>query len=119
MGTLVYQPCGALACPVGAFCDGDEDVTVWLCSGRECIGYGFFESPIEMGFNAPDEASAGIYADYEGAIGRLAAVSWLCDSAGAPGMLRLPENVSVMNRILRFDVWAVDACVKVAPTEHR
>jgi hypothetical protein len=114
--TLLYQPCGALVCPAGVFCDGDEDAAVWLCREGECLGYGLFEKGIEMGFQRPTDASFGVYADYFGNTGKFAAVTWLCDPAGISGQPRIAENVTVANRTLRFDVWAVDACVKVAPT---
>ena len=75
----MYMPCGDLRCPGTAFCDGDEDATIWLCRGIECFGYGLYEKPINLGFNYPADASKGVGANYQGNIERSGLVIWLCD----------------------------------------
>jgi hypothetical protein len=113
---LAYQPCGGLVCPPGAFCDGDEDATIWLCDDGECSGFGLFERPLELRFADPGNAGAGVNAEYEGGVGKFAEVTWKCDPEGSPGVLTLATNATIANRTLLFDVWAIDACPKIAPS---
>jgi hypothetical protein len=112
---LMYMPCGDLHCPGTAFCDGDEDATVWLCLGVECFGYGLYENPINLAFNDPTDASKGVGANYRGNIQRSALVTWLCDEGLSDGQLRVEDNATLYGQSLSFRVWASEACFSVIP----
>jgi hypothetical protein len=109
-GALIYQPCGGVACPVGAFCEGDEDATVWLCGPSGCFGYGLFQYAVEIAFNNPAHAVDGVGVHYEGNVHRYAKVDWLCDASLAPGVLRIADTVKLDGDLLSFQVWAADSC---------
>jgi hypothetical protein len=112
---LIYQPCGAAYCPADAFCDGDEDATVWLCSsenviGKRCVGYGLYDRQISVEFGKPGTLASGIKVGYHGAISRYANVTWLCDRSLGTSV-KIDQSVVLGNdNSLTLNVWAASAC---------
>ena len=114
-GTLIYQPCGALRCPEGSFCDGDDGATVWLCrdvSGRnECDGYGLLEHNVSISLIQPMIMQQGLRVRYSGDNKYLALVNYICDKNLEAGVLGLPDTVYLDGLTLKYNVTASSACV--------
>ncbi|OHT02955.1 hypothetical protein TRFO_29767 [Tritrichomonas foetus] len=118
---LYYEPCDNVFCPKGAYCEGDEDATIYLCklstSGKqECAGYGLLNNSINMYFMSVYDITEGVKVDYSADLGRTAVVNWRCDSTLASKQLRLPTEVSLYKNELSFEVYSKDACGSGNPT---
>lgn len=116
-GVLYYEPCDNIFCPKDAFCEGDEDATVYLCAPDEddsskldCDGYGLLENAIDMFFMSNYDITEGVKVDYYADIGRTAVVNWRCDSSLDDKTLRLPSTVNLYKKELSFEVYAKAAC---------
>lgn len=116
-GVLYYEPCDNIYCPKGAFCEGDEDATIYLCapdsedeSKLDCDAYGLLNSTIGMYFMNNYDITEGVKVDYYADIGRTAVVNWKCDESLSDKTLRLPSTVNLYKKELSFDVYAKAAC---------
>jgi len=124
---LFYQPCQAMQCPVGTYCEGREDATIWLCfnsgSGigtRTCRSFGDFDNEIDFNVeNYQDYSfSSGLEVDYY-TQGRRGKVYINCDATKGPGILGLPSFVTFsQNNMMYFNVTAEDACSVGPPRWH-
>ena len=120
-GTLYYEPCDNAVCPPDAYCEGDEDATVFLCqtdsdNEESCVGYGLLENRISMSFKSFYDVTEGILVGYHGDFERTAEVTWLCDSTMDDNVIRLPSDVKLGSNSIMFDVYAKAACGSGNPT---
>lgn len=114
-GTLYYEPCDNAICPVDAYCEGDEDATVFLCEtgsdGKpDCIGYGLLDNPIRMYFNNNYDITEGVKVEYTGDFKRYATVRWACDDSLQANEIKMPSTVNLAGRELSFTVYSKGAC---------
>lgn len=114
-GTLYYEPCDNAICPKDAFCEGDEDATIFLCEtgpdGKpDCIGYGLLNYPIRMYFNNNYDITEGVKVDYTGDFKRYATVYWACDNSLQTNEIKMPSTVTLKGRELSFTVYSKEAC---------
>lgn len=114
-GTLYYEPCDNAICPKDAFCEGDEDATVFLCEqgsdGKpDCIAYGLLGNPIRMYFNNNFDITEGVKVDYSGDFKRYATVYWACDDSLQQNEIKMPSTVKLNGRELSFTVYSKSAC---------
>jgi len=114
-GTLYYQPCGGLRCPPGAFCDGDDGATVWLCrniSGRiECDGYGLLEHNVSISLIESMILQEGLAINYIGDNKYRSHVQMRCDRNLGAHDLGLPTSIKLRGLDLYFNVTSESACV--------
>lgn len=120
-GTLYYEPCDNVACPPDAFCEGDEDATVYLChegdDGKpDCIGYGLLENNVTTRFTDTYDITDGVDVIYEGDFKRSATVNWKCDQTLATNEIRMPSEVKLNSHALSFTVYSKAACASGNPT---
>jgi len=136
---LYYQPCGAIECLDDAFCEGDEDASVWVCryttppsvqskSGKmnvgageaiQCRAYGLYANDIDISLSAHQDISNGLLIQYYN-FPYTANVFWNCKPDLAPGKLLMPENIEIKNdgKLVSFNVSAEDACAAGPPPWH-
>ena len=119
--TLIYQPCGGIACPDDTFCDGDEDATVWLCRSetgvapdRECIGYGLYDMDLSWSLKNPDDPSQGVVTLYKGSRGRSAAINYVCNEAAEE--IRISQEGTLSDNTFSIVVESAKACPTREPT---
>lgn len=111
---LMFQPCGAMPCPDGTYCSGDEDATVWLCftdeGEKKCEGYGLWENNLSMEFWNPGNPDYGVKATYKGDMKRTTEVQFICNKSLGPSELLLPNYVTISQSKMTVIVQAEDAC---------
>ncbi|OHT17154.1 hypothetical protein TRFO_12685 [Tritrichomonas foetus] len=120
-GKLYYEPCDNAVCPRDAFCEGDEDATIFLCEdgpdGKpDCIAYGLLENRISMNFENFYDVTEGVRVDYTADLQRTANVNWRCDKTLADNIIRMPDTVQLIKNSLSFDVYSKAACGSGNPT---
>jgi hypothetical protein len=100
---LLYQPCDGIPCPEGGQCEGDDDATVWLCQGKECIGYGLFEHKLTA--YGVDGEDSYVVVNYKGDRHREAVVDYVYDQTVETNTtLKLPGEVNVRGTRISFKV---------------
>jgi len=119
---IFYQPCGAIRCPSGAFCEGKDDATVWLCfdapdKTRTCRSFGqFYDGGAEIDIYPESYAdptfSTGLKVIYHAEL-HDTTVYYKCNNYLNPGNLTMPSVVTFKPgdpESLFFNVSAEDAC---------
>ena len=120
--TLMFQPCGAMPCPDGTYCSGDEDATVWLCFTEEgekvCQGYGLWENNLSMEFWNPLSANYGVKATYKGDLKRTTEVQFVCNKSLGENEIVMPNYVTITQSKMTVIVQAASACAVSPETWH-
>ena len=97
MNKLMYQPCGGMYCPDDTFCDGDEDATVWLCSGDDCKAYGLLANNLTARVSTNPR---GISVNYKGDRKRQANIIYTYDKNANSTHPVLPTDVTLENTLI-------------------
>ena len=113
--TLYYEPCDNVFCPTDAYCEGDEDATIYVCrkgydDKLDCVGYGLLNKSIGIYFQSNWDITEGLKVDYYGDFDRTASVNWRCDSTLDDNQITLPSSVLIQDTELSFEVYSKGAC---------
>jgi len=125
---LWYQPCGAISCPAGTYCEGKDDATIWICfspkssSTRTCRSFGDYNNATDISINVEDYTdrtfSSGLEVDYYSSK-KHGKVYIACNNLLSPGQFSMGNIATFVDpNTVYFNISAEDACAVGPPTWH-